>query len=150
MRICLKYRILHVCLAPIYNTYPTLPYTRTRRINLKELISNLTRCQHSYRSEYYNTTTGHAVITGTVSSPLDACVSILDLRTVHPQAVGFKKGFANTPYAYLVPGENSVAVRVSVSNFTLSEVSIVDLAGYNPSLGGYSGGFADGQWACFR
>lgn len=128
----------------------TLLYPYNYRINLKEMISNTTRCQHSYRSEYYNTTTGYSVITGTISSAVDACVSILDLRTVHPQAVGFKKGFANIPYAYLVPGENSVAVRVSVSNFTLSEVSIVDLAGYNPSLGGYSGGFADGQWACFR
>ena len=128
----------------------TLLYPYNYRINLKEMISNLTRCQHSHRSEYYNTTTGHAVIIGTILSPVDACLSILDLRTVHPQAVGFKKGFADTPYAYLVPGENSVAVRVSVSNFTLSEVSIVDLAGYNPSLGGYSGGFADGQWACFR
>lgn len=54
------------------------------------------------------------------------------------------------PYAYLSPGEFTVAVRLDMENFRLSTVKMVDLSTIDESYGGYSGGFTDGSWACFN
>merc|ERR1711988_463567 len=64
---------------------------------------------------------------------------------------GFRRGFAHQPYVYLSPGEFNIPVRLDVCNFGLSTTEVIDLTPVrNDSLGGYSGGFSDGPWACFN
>jgi hypothetical protein len=88
------------------------------------------------------------VPTGTDLTP-HACITILDLESIHPLAKGFRKGFMNYPYGYLSPGEYNVIVRIDVSNFKIGTTKVIDLDNYDSRMGGYSGGFADGSWACF-
>lgn len=56
----------------------------------------------------------------------------------------------NYPYGYLAAGEFSVLVRINVEDFGVATTKIFDAARLNPTYGGYSGGFADGTWACFN
>ena len=56
-----------------------------------------------------------------------ACIHILDLTTLHPNAKGFRKGFLGYPYGYLSPGQFNVPVRLNLVNFTLSTASYIDL-----------------------
>jgi hypothetical protein len=77
------------------------------------------------------------------------CIVVLDLESVHPNARGFRKGFVNYPHGYLSPGEYNVAVRLDIDHFTLKTTKFIDLDDYDSTLGGYSGGFADGSWACY-
>ena len=64
--------------------------------------------------------------------------------------IGFRKGFVQYPYAYLSGGEYSVVVRLNMENFTLSNTRVLDLSEIDSTLGGFSGGFGDNNWACFR
>ena len=57
---------------------------------------NTTACSQLVRSERYDTSLESVVVTGV---PLDdACVAILDLESLHPRAVGFRKGFKGSKY----------------------------------------------------
>ena len=40
--------------------------------------------------------------------------------------------------------------RLDFTDFGLSSTRLVDLAKVDPTYGGYSGGFKDGSWACFK
>lgn len=84
------------------------------------------------------------------SLPDDACVHILDLESLHRDARGFRQGFAQHPYGFLSPGEFSVPVRLDMEHFGLDTTVALDLGEVGPQFGGYSGGFADGGWACFN
>ena len=44
-----------------------------------------------------------------------ACVTILYLETLHPDARGFKRGFMGDKYGYLTPAQFDVAIRIDVS-----------------------------------
>ena len=96
---------------------------------------------------------------GTITKAYDAsttdvnnpCVHSLALTDLHPDARGFRRGFANQPYVYLSPGEFNIPVRLDVCDFGLATTEVIDLSGVrDDTLGGYSGGFADGNWACFN
>ncbi len=119
-------------------------------MNLKDMISNATKCQSKYSIESVVALTGNYFLRGS-SPPETACVSVLDLASLHPRAIGFRKGFAgHDTFAYLAPGEHDVAVRLNVTSFRLADVRLVDLSLVDSRLGGYSGGFVNGAWACFR
>lgn len=79
----------------------------------------------------------------------DACVHILDLQSLHPNARGFRRGFLGYPYGYLSPGKDQIAVRLNLTHFGLSTTRIIDLNAIDSTYGGYSGGFADNLWACY-
>jgi hypothetical protein len=117
------------------------------KINLKKMSEPT--CAQSYVIESYDTS-GRIKYTGTAASnPLNACVHVLDLATLHPRARGFRRGFLGYPYGYLSAGTYDVLVRMDLTNYTLSNVKIIDLFKIDPTYGGYSGGFTDGNWACF-
>ena len=146
------------------------------RINLKDMVANASHCASSYRTEFYdhehntvnityyknnsiskfsfnaNQTNAEMLTYYTSLGILNTCITVLDLTTLHPEAKGFRKGFASgSYYGYLSPGEFSVAVQVDARTFTLYSTRVIDLAvAVDPTNGGYSGGFSDGSWACFK
>ena len=147
------------------------------RIDLKAMVQNVTKCSLSYHTEFYDHHTNTVNITYRKSNGVhttthfdarkssvaltafytslgisSSCITVLDLSTLHPQAIGFRKGFTSGHHhGYLSPGEHSVAVQMDVINFSLDSVRMIDLSvAVDPTNGGYSGGFADGTWACFK
>lgn len=123
---------------------------RVVRVDLLQLRriedgGSIANCSESVRYEYYNGT--NLVTSGPPTD--EACVVILDLGSKHPRARGFRKGFPGNPYAYLSAGEFDINVRLDIYNFTLEAAITLDISEQEPTLGGFSGGFADGTWACF-
>lgn len=57
-------------------------------------MENVTECGLSVRRQSRDVATGETVTLG--ASDEEACVTILDLETMHGRAVGFMKGFAGT------------------------------------------------------
>ena len=111
-------------------------------------MENVTTCLENYRYEGLDSS-GNMAHTGTATSADTACILVLNLTTLHPNARGFRKGFMGYPYGYLSPGEFSVAVRLNMDDFSIATSVALDLSIEDQSLGGYSGGFADGTWSCF-
>jgi hypothetical protein len=127
------------------------------RVDLKG-IEDVEQCGIDYRMESLlpNGTmkvTGRYNSTGDYYYPIpdrdNACVFVIDLTTMHPNARGFMRGFAGYPYAYLAPSSESVAVRLDMEDFGIHTTKTVDMELVNPSYGGYSGGFSDGSWTCY-
>ena len=116
-------------------------------IDLDAMRFNASICVKAVRTEFLNQTSGAIVQAGHNSS--SACITVLDLSTLHHNATGFRRGFVSHPYVYLSPGEYSVAVRLDIDSFTLNSTRVVDMSLLDPTFGGYSGGFVDGDWACF-
>ncbi|CAM9319638.1 unnamed protein product [Chrysoparadoxa australica] len=83
-----------------------------------------------------------------------AGVEVLDLALVDEELRGFSGGFAAGDFGYLVPykhreeeGQYSgKVVRINLSDFTGSGVTVLNLADKDPGLQGYVGGFAHGKW----
>mmetsp|Transcript_10360 Transcript_10360/g.15572 ORF Transcript_10360/g.15572 Transcript_10360/m.15572 type:complete len:395 (+) Transcript_10360:306-1490(+) len=115
-------------------------------------MSDNATCLQHYRMESYDAN-HKLVVSGHAHSPVPsadkACVFVLDLATIHPQAVGFRRGFIRYPYGYLSAGEHDVLVRLDLVNFGIASTRIIAASSMDSSFGGYSGGFADGSWACF-
>ena len=63
--------------------------------------------------------------------------------------LGFRKGFVGHPYGFLSGGDFNIQIRLNMEDFSLQTTVAVDLSNFEKSLGGYSGGFVDGPWACF-
>lgn len=121
------------------------------RIDLKDGMANVTKCIDSYVIETYDSSTGLSTFEGPGDpSSNDTCVYVMDLKSRYPQAVGFRRGFLSYPYGYLSPGEYSTVVRIDLENFGLNSTRFINLGSLNSHFGGYSGGFADGSWACFK
>jgi len=110
-------------------------------------MDNATACMLSVRREWVDSASGAIRSSGPSSST--ACITILDLQSMNPNARGFRRGFTQLPYSYLSPSEFSVAVRLDVCNFGLSTTKMIDLAKVDSTFGGYAGGFADKEWSCF-
>lgn len=117
------------------------------RINLKDM-DNVTYCQNHYRMESLDSD-GNIIVTGSASRST-ACIFVLDLSTLHSLARGFRRLFTSYPYVYLSPGEFNVPVRLDMENFGIDTAIAIDLDTVDSNLGGYSGGFTDGSWACFN
>ncbi len=87
---------------------------------------------------------GESVATGV---PMDeACVAVLDLATIHRDARGFRKGFADLPlrgshFGYLSPGQYDVAIRFDADDFGIHSTRALPLSSVKQEFGGYSGGF---------
>lgn len=112
-------------------------------------MANTSQCLKSYRNEFFNATSGKFETSGNTLAS-DACVTVLDLESMESSAVGFRRGFLGFPYGYLSAGQYSTIVRLNLESFTLQEAKFIDLSKIDKTYGGYSGGFADGTWACFR
>jgi hypothetical protein len=118
------------------------------RVDL-QAMGDIETCLSNYRLESYNGQ-GDLVVNTTVSNNDDACIFVIDLASKHPNAVGFRRGFVGYPYGYLAAGHYSVVARLDVENFGLDSTRLIDLSLVDKTYGGYSGGFADGTWACFK
>lgn len=118
------------------------------RVDL-QAMGNISACSESYMFESLMPN-GTVNITGTVTNRDEACVFVMDLKTLHPEAVGFRRGFYNWPYMYLSAGHYSTVVRMDVENLSLNTTRYINLYNLDRTYGGYSGGFADGTWACFK
>ena len=116
------------------------------KINLQSMV-NATKCQQSYMLEYMDST-GRIHKHGT--DLVHPCVHILDLASMNPRARGFRRGFVGYPYGYLSAGTFDVLARLDLNDFGLETTRFIDLSNIDDTLGGFSGGFADGNWACFR
>jgi hypothetical protein len=116
-------------------------------IDMDAFQSNATLCSQYVRMEMSNGTTGQYNISGPTIQ--DACIIVLDLSSLDAFAVGYRRGFVSYPYVYLSPGEYSIAVRIDINAIGLRTTQVLDMNIFDPSLGGYSGGFADGDWTCF-
>ena len=110
-------------------------------------MDDVIACMSKYRMESYDANK-NIIVQGT-ASPNDACVFVIDLTTIHPLAKGFRKGFVGFPFGYLSPGENNVLVRLNMVNFGIATTKVIDLSLVDPTMGGFSGGFADGTFSCF-
>ena len=117
------------------------------KIDISEKMDDVAACMANYRME--TMVSGSVVVTGP-GTAADACVHILDLPSLHPNARGFRRGFHQFPYAYLSPGEFNVPVRCDVCNFGLATTKILDMGLVDKKYGGYSGGFVDHLWSCFN
>lgn len=124
---------------------------RVVRVNLKKILrtedgGEFDWCYGNVRHEWMDS---NGVVQSTGPATSESCVVVLDLASKHPQARGFRKGFAGYPYAYLAAGEFDVNVRLDIHDFTLASAVTLDLSEFDSTLGGFSGGFVDGSWACF-
>jgi hypothetical protein len=74
-------------------------------------------------------------------------VAVVDLMSVDGALAGFRGGFTDGRYAWLIPYWGSKVARVDLANFTTSGVRVLDLTTVDPSLtGGFRGGFASGKY----
>jgi hypothetical protein len=127
------------------------------RFNLFD-VENVTRCMDHVRVEKLDAN-GNPEYSGV---PLaDACIVVLHLETIHPDARGFRRGILGKcitrsarvkdisslccclgyPYGFLSPGQFDVAIRFDVEDFGIHSVKAIPLRLVNPAFGGYSGGF---------
>jgi hypothetical protein len=78
-------------------------------------------------------------------------VTVLDLASIDPGLKGFLGGFQDGRYGYLVPYFNGAhhgkLVRIDLADFSVSGVTVLDLATVDPALVGFGGGFTDGRYA---
>jgi len=79
-----------------------------------------------------------------------AGVTVLDLTAVDSDLKGFNGGFTDGRYAYLVPYYNGTyygkLTRVDLNNFSVSGVSVINVALQDSDLKGFVGGFTDGKF----
>ncbi len=121
------------------------------RVDIKDGMEDVNTCIQNYRMERRLPNGDIEVRTGgNVTTGGEPCVVVLDLASVHPNARGFRKGFNGFPFGYLSPGQFNVLVRLDLELFTLNSTRFIDLTEIDSTYGGYSGGFADGTWACFK
>ncbi len=79
-------------------------------------------------------------------------VTVLDLTTIDVDLKGFRGGFTDGNFGYLVPYSNGTntpfgkVVRIDLQNFTPGGVTILDLTMVSTDLKGFSGGFTDGRY----
>ena len=132
-------------------SYLNLADTNT---NLKGFFDDFSDGTFAYFVPYHN---------GDAHSGYVACVSLSDFSssgvtylnladTNTNLKLGFYGGFTDGTFAYFVPsGMNAYGyvARVSLSDFSSSGVSFLNLADTNTNLKGFYGGFTDGTFAYF-
>lgn len=96
------------------------------KVNLQEM-NNTADCALRVLSEVLDDQGQIFYKIKTAKDASTACIHILDLTTLHPNAKGFRKGFLGYPYGYLSPGQFNVPVRLNLVNFTLTTASYIDL-----------------------
>jgi len=87
-----------------------------------------------------------ALLQGGLST--DWSVSYLDLTLTQTDLAGFKGGFTDGNYGYLVPNANDAGMSGMVARFSLgdfSTVEVLDLTAVDADLQGFEGGFSDGS-----
>jgi hypothetical protein len=132
-------------------SYLNLADTNT---NLKGFFDDFSDGTFAYFVPYHN---------GDAHSGYVACVSLSDFSssgvtylnladTNTNLKLGFYGGFTDGTFAYFVPsGMNAYGyvARVSLSDFSSSGVSFLNLADTNTNLKGFYGGFTDGNFGYF-
>lgn len=96
---------------------------------------------------FKNVSSGASCTTPGGSSQPSCAILTLDFTTLDPELAGFSGGFVSGCYAYFIPYFNGYAfaskvVKVHTVNFTLGNVTILDLQKKDPELAGWYGGFA--------
>jgi hypothetical protein len=78
-------------------------------------------------------------------------VTVLDLAAINPALKSFSGGFQDGRYGYLVPYNNGAfhgnLVRIDLADFSVSGVTVLNVATVDASLAGFNGGFTDGRYA---
>lgn len=100
-------------------------------------------------SRFLNTSSG--TLCTTVKGKKKCSVTVIDLTTLDASLAGFAGGFVSRCYAYFVPYFNgfqfaSKVVKVHVANFSLANVTTIDLRTRDSQLAGFFGGFAHGDY----
>lgn len=133
------------------------------RVNLMRMIDEVW-CTNRTRFERWDRDLGQAVTVSHDGRDYDepvesACITILDLESLHPRAFGFRRGFTADGFGFLAPGAKDIAVRLDLTTrdgFTLANTRIVPMGDVDSAFAGFSGGFPDGfaadntLWACFN
>jgi len=97
------------------------------------------------RGDYFlNVTSGFPCMPNLNSK---CAIKELDFTQKAPKLAGFAGGFSDGCWVYFVPYFNgyefaSRVVRVHAENFTVANITILDLRDKKPELGGYFGGFS--------
>lgn len=80
-----------------------------------------------------------------------SAATVVDLAVVDPKLYGFSHGFTDGLHAYFVPRLNNPHLqcghlaRISLSDFSSSGVSFLDLTALNPNAKSFASGFLDGR-----
>ena len=120
--------------------------------NLKGFIGGFTDGRHGYLVPYTTNAGKHGRLVRVDLQNLTASgVTVLNLQSVDSALAGFYGGFTDGRYGYLVPFYNTAGpsgrlVRVDLTNFTTGGVSVLNLAGVDPDLVSFYGGFTDGRY----
>ena len=122
--------------------------------NLKGFIGGFTDGTYAYFSPYSNGAYHGNIARVLLSDFSSSGVSSVNLAATNANLKGFYGGFTDGSFAYCVPtinsgGRHGYVARVSLSDFSTSGVSYVNLAETNPNLKGFVGGFTDGSFAYF-
>jgi hypothetical protein len=73
-------------------------------------------------------------------------ITLLDLKAINGNFVGFGGAIRKGRYAYLVPTSKNYMVRVDLGNFTASGVESIDLSAYGSNMKGWWSGCADDKY----
>ena len=86
-----------------------------------------------------------------------APIEVLDLESFDGGLRGFRGGFTDGRYGYMVgcaPNwqyfcQVAKVARVDLQNFTVSGITVLNLTAVNSNLNGLQGGFTDGRYGYF-
>lgn len=107
--------------------------------------------RYAYLVPYANGISGtHGILTRIdLQNFTSGGITYLDVRGAgNTDAKGFKGGFTDGSYAYLVPYfmANSILVRVNLNDFTTTGITYLDVSTGNGGAKGFWGGFTDGRY----
>jgi len=102
-----------------------------------------------YKNGQYRNGAGHHGKVARFSLQNFSDVQVLDVAAKDPGLAGFRDGFSDGTYGYLVAFKNRGGYHGDVVRFSLrtfSDVQVLDLTAVDPSLVGLSGAFTDGGY----
>jgi len=103
---------------------------------------------YGYLVPYKNATAFHSKV-ARFSLLTFSGVQFLDVATTDAGLKGFRGGFTDGTYGYLVPYQNEAGYHGKVTRFSLrtfNEVKVLDMATTDADLKGFRGGFMDGTY----
>jgi len=103
---------------------------------------------YGYLVPYKNATAFHSKVVR-FSLVTFGDVQVLDLATTDASLKGFRGGFTDGTYGYLVPFQNEAGYHGKVARFSLrtfSDVQVLDVAAIDADLKGFRGAFTDGTY----
>ena len=123
----------------------------TNNANAKGFIGGFINGRYGYLVPHYNGAY-HGILTRVdLQNFTTSGVAYLDVASGNASAKGFRGGFTDSRYGYLVPHyngvHNGILTRVDLQNFTTSGVTYLDVStAGNTTAKGFIGGFTDGRY----